>query len=202
MMIFFMGPQCERNDNIPLGKRSEEFKEGTRDPGSSSAAIDPPWSILDSVPFLFFLEVGLQKKWGERDEGADKNQGGTFNGPFALLHGEVKENEEKGEDDTMDHAGNAHGGLIAKNAFFINRIVEKNDEREPVEQRAEAQEAEWKLEHDLGRAFLSEHKFISFGVETECEMDESVLLFRFANHASTVRFDELDAGQDIVTLET
>lgn len=49
----------------------------------------------------------------------------------------------------MDHSGNTDGGLVAKDSLFVNREVEKNDEREPIEERKETEESEWKLEHGV-----------------------------------------------------
>ena len=61
----------------------------------------------------------------------------------------IMKDEEDCENDTMDHSGNTDGGLVAKDSLFVNREVEKNDEREPIEERKETEESEWKLEHGV-----------------------------------------------------
>ena len=48
---------------------------------------------------------------------------------------------------------------------------------------------------------MSEHKFVSFGIEAKGEVDEAVFFLRFTNKVATVLFDELDAFLDVVALE-
>ena len=64
----------------------------------------------------------------------------------------------------MNHARNSNSGVVPKDTVFVDRKIEEDDEGEAVKERGETKEAEWELEHDLGGAFLSEHKFISFCV--------------------------------------
>ena len=85
----------------------------------------------------------------------------------------------------MNHARNSNSGVVPKDTFFVDRKIEEDDEGEAVKERGETKEAEWELEHDLGGAFLSEHKFISFCVEAEGEVDEAIFfLGRSEEHTS------------------
>jgi hypothetical protein len=57
------------------------------------------------------------------------------------------------------------------------------------------------LEHGLGWSFLGEHKFVSFGVETEGEVDKAVLFFGFADETAAVFKDQIDPFADVIALE-
>ena len=86
-----------------------------------------------SSAFLFRFELRLQKERGEGDQRANENQGGPLDGPLALFHGQVEEDEKDRENDPVDHSGNSNGGVIAEDPLFVDREVEQDDERETVE---------------------------------------------------------------------
>ncbi|MFT7302957.1 MAG: hypothetical protein ACI8UZ_001795 [Akkermansiaceae bacterium] len=144
----------------------------------------------------------FEEEWGQRNEGTDEDKGGAFEGPFALHHGEKKENEEDGENDAMNHAGDTDGSFVAENAFFVDGEVEENDKGEAIEERKEPEEAQGILEHGSGGAFLGEHEFVAFGVEAEGEVDEAIFFLGLADEVAAILFDQVDAFLDVVTLET
>lgn len=72
-----------------------------------------------------------------------------FDGPLSFFHGEVEEHEEDGEDNAVDHAGDADGGGVSEDALFVDREVEKDDERKAIEEGEEPEETEGILEHGL-----------------------------------------------------
>ena len=102
----------------------------------------------------------------------------------------------------MNHARDSNSGVVPKDTFFVDRKIEEDDEGESVKERGETKEAEWKLEHDLGGAFLSEHEFISFCVEAEGEVDEAIFFFGFANKPTAIFLNEFNSSEDLFTLET
>jgi len=101
----------------------------------------------------------------------------------------------------MNHARNSNSGVVPKDTFFVDRKIEEDDEGEAVKERGETKEAEWELEHDLGGAFLSEHKFISFCVEAEGEVDEAIFFFGFADEPSAIFLNEFNSSEDFIALE-
>jgi len=158
-------------------------------------------SISDWLTLLFSFEDGFEEEGGEGDEGAEEDEGGTFEGPFSFFHGEVEEDEEDGENDSVDHAGDADGGVVSENAFFVDREVEEDDEGEAIEKGEGAEEAEGILEHSLRGALLGEHEFVAFGVIAKGEVDEAIFFFGFADEVAAVGFDEVDALADVIALE-
>ena len=76
---------------------------------------------------LLLFQVWFEEEWGKRNEGADEDEGGSFDGPFSLFHSQVEKDQKKGEDDAVDHAGDSYGGVVTKDPFFVDRKVEEND---------------------------------------------------------------------------
>lgn len=101
----------------------------------------------------------------------------------------------------MNHAGDSDGSFVPKNTFFVDRKIEEDDEGEAIKERGEAKETEWKLEHDLGWAFLSEHEFISFCVEAEGEVDEAIFFIGFADEPPAIFPNEFNSSEDFIALE-
>lgn len=98
--------------------------------------------ITISRALLLPFKVGFEKEGSEGDEGADEDKSGSFDGPLSFPHGEIEKDEEDCENDTMDHSGNTDGSLVAKDSLFVNCEVEKDDERESIEEREETEESE------------------------------------------------------------
>lgn len=101
----------------------------------------------------------------------------------------------------MNHAWDSDGSFVPEDTFFVDRKIEENDERETIKERREAKEAEWILEHDLGRAFLREHEFISLCVEAEGKVYEAIFFLGLADESSTIFFNEFNTSFDFIALE-
>lgn len=94
----------------------------------------------------------------------------------------------------MNHAWDSDGGFVPKDTFFVDRKIEEDNKREAIKKRGESKEPEWKLEHDLGRAFLGKHEFITFCVVAEGEVDEAILFLGFTDESTAIFLNEFNAS--------